>query len=434
MKILILTVGGSCEPLVNAIKEHKPDFTYFVCSTGPKGSRIVVDGEGKPCKEWQGANAKVSAKPSIVAQTGISQYKIFEISDPDNLNECLDVIESLNNDIRENFDSPKIIANYTGGTKTMSVALSLYTLIKGDWIKENWSLEFNRGPRTDLIKIKAGDVPSAINIWDTIAKILPEKMIKTFLENHYYAEAAELLKEIIRKPIADVRIKLHNLMLACKGFELWDRFDHEGAYRQLREAEFYDKRKYMNFLAILRQKGDEKEGGKALRMRIEYNKVIDILLNSERRAVQKRYDDSVARLYRALELTAQITLKYKYDIDTSDVDLSKVPHSSKKELESMKDNDNKIKIGLKRAYELLADLNDEVGHMYVERREKILNAIQKRNLSILAHGNTPISEEDFKQVKEVICDFIQEVLNKVLGKHLLKPLQFPGAKLLRYKE
>jgi hypothetical protein len=37
-KILVLSVGGSAEPVINAIKNNDPYFVYFFCSSGQKGS------------------------------------------------------------------------------------------------------------------------------------------------------------------------------------------------------------------------------------------------------------------------------------------------------------------------------------------------------------------------------------------------------------
>ena len=48
-KILVLSVGGSCEPIVNAIRNYNPDRVYFFCSSGPKGSAVTIDSSGDPC-------------------------------------------------------------------------------------------------------------------------------------------------------------------------------------------------------------------------------------------------------------------------------------------------------------------------------------------------------------------------------------------------
>ena len=81
--VLILTVGGSGEPLVKSIKQSKPDYTIFICSADEKevnavGSEKMVDGAGKPCKTREG-----EYRESIVVQAGLEteQYeKVFIFS------------------------------------------------------------------------------------------------------------------------------------------------------------------------------------------------------------------------------------------------------------------------------------------------------------------------------------------------------------------
>lgn len=47
--VLVVSVGGSCEPLVNTCREFNSDYVYFLCSGGNKSSAVVVDGPGDPC-------------------------------------------------------------------------------------------------------------------------------------------------------------------------------------------------------------------------------------------------------------------------------------------------------------------------------------------------------------------------------------------------
>jgi regulation of enolase protein 1 (concanavalin A-like superfamily) len=84
----------------------------------------VVDGEGKPCIEY----IKGKKNKSIVAQTGLSddQYTKWPLEDPDNLSICYQRFKELRSAIRKKFGhKTDIVANYTGGTKTMSVALGM---------------------------------------------------------------------------------------------------------------------------------------------------------------------------------------------------------------------------------------------------------------------------------------------------------------------
>jgi hypothetical protein len=149
--VLLLTVGGSCEPVVNAIRQTNATFVYFICSSGPKGSEVVVDGAGKPCKERDKED-----QPSIVQQTHLKpdQYEKVLLNDPDDLNSCFERIESLSLQINQRFPNARVIANYTGGSKTMSVALAIVASLR------QWELQVNRGIRVDLVKVRAGtDTP-----------------------------------------------------------------------------------------------------------------------------------------------------------------------------------------------------------------------------------------------------------------------------------
>ncbi|MBU0702219.1 hypothetical protein KKE26_13160 [bacterium] len=96
-KVLILSVGGSCEPLVNAINEYQPDFVYFFCSSGHKGSDKTVNGTGDVCGDTRKFKCpKCQAESftgnpkgkSIVSQAGLSQdkYDIVLVNDPDDIN------------------------------------------------------------------------------------------------------------------------------------------------------------------------------------------------------------------------------------------------------------------------------------------------------------------------------------------------------------
>ena len=88
-KVLVLTVGGSSEPLITSIKRHKPDYVIFLCSADRvtpvkiPGSHHTVDGDGLPCREWN-----KEPQPSIVVRAGLKpgEYeKIFYITEKSHL-------------------------------------------------------------------------------------------------------------------------------------------------------------------------------------------------------------------------------------------------------------------------------------------------------------------------------------------------------------
>jgi hypothetical protein len=57
-KILVLSVGGSAEPIVKAIRNYKPDFVYFFCSSKPKGREVTIDSLGDPCGDASSTNIR----------------------------------------------------------------------------------------------------------------------------------------------------------------------------------------------------------------------------------------------------------------------------------------------------------------------------------------------------------------------------------------
>ncbi len=409
MTLLILTVGGSCEPLVNAIKMEKPDFVYFVCSSGSKGSHQVVDGPGEPCVEYR--DGRKVTHPSIVHQAGLDKgcYHKWEVEDPDSLAHCYGRLTELAQEIRDRFgaERPRIVANYTGGTKTMSVALALVAMIQKDW-----ELQLNTGPRVDLVKVKGGDVPTLVNKWEVIADHVLEAINKS-LSRYDYAEAAELASEIMKRPLSSERRKhqfLHIYNLA-RAFEAWDRFDHEEAYRLLEPfARDFVKHK----VALERILGRSKKSS-------GYEKVGDLLRNAERRAAQSRFDDAVARLYRALELFAQLRLREI--LSREEPKGEEMGQGFKLPLESLPEElrdkyrpyaeRGMLKMGLVLDYELLADLKDPVGLLFQEQKGEMLDALRRRNYSILAHGLLPLTEEEYHRVRDTLVGFIQSAAKEV---------------------
>ena len=408
-RILVLTVGGSCDPIVNAVLQTNADFVYFVCSSGSKGSRKVVDGKDKPCQEREPDGTLISL-PSIVEQTGLKpeKYEIVELDDPDDFQMCYDRLRDLKEDIEMRFPNSDInvIANYTGGTKTMSAVLVVFSIFA------DWNIQHNIGKRVDLVKVRSGDIPVPVEI----SKVRLYQYLRTakeFIQNYYYGEAVRVIEQAIRNSQyidSETRRNLVDLNNICKGFYEWDLFCHKKAL-ELLESHGQITGKWLAFLRKLIKAREQGEGG--------YEEVEDILLNAERRGVQNRFDDAVARLYRAVELLAQVRLKKQYQLDTSNLDISKVPESVRKRI--IPDDDGKVRIGQRWAYEILASMeNEPIGNIYRKWERKLGDALTKRNFSILAHGNIPIDKATYDEVSNTVCSFINEAFDAIKYKRQME--------------
>lgn len=192
---------------------------------------------------------------------------------------------------------------------------------------------------------------------------------------------------------------LDELRRLCHAYDAWDAFDHDGAKKAFDEIG----RKVIDHWSsqIATNKGWVNRLANKLRSD-QPNDVlceellVDLWANALRRLKEHRFVDAVARLYRLVELIAQVRLWRQYGIDTGDVDLNKVPEREK--LEGYRDEKGKVRIPLKAAYELLKALGDDLGKGWEEPR--LRDALRARNDSIAAHGLKPVTEDVAVQLKE----------------------------------
>jgi CRISPR-associated protein (TIGR02710 family) len=168
--------------------------------------------------------------------------------------------------------------------------------------------------------------------------------------------------------------------------------------------------------------------------------VEDLLLNAERRATQERFDDAVGRLYRAMELTAQLLLKLAVTdqvgpdgIETAAVALDRLPAAIQprwREVAASKANGkqgSKLEIGLTDAFDLLADLGHPTGQRWREQRSMLIATLRTRNHSLFAHGFAPVGYEGWLELSTALRDFMQGAIDvhNSGASHGLLMVQFP---------
>ena len=91
--------------------------------------------------------------------------------------------------------------------------------------------------------------------------------------------------------------------------------------------------------------------------------------------------DAVARLYRTVELIGQYRLRVKFGIDSSNVDVDKLDSRLKEKYGKIEGKNGKIKLGLAKDYELLADMGDDSGKKFAENN-RLMDLLTNRNESI----------------------------------------------------
>lgn len=376
-KTLFCTVGGSHQPIVASIKYHAPTHVVFVCSnddplTENSGSYTTISGKGKVCSSKPGAGNDL---PNIPTQAGLEAGSYEELRIP--ADDPAQAMKKIMSRMTHAQKVGAVIADYTGGTKSMSCAL-FYAALMGKDVE----LAFVGGPRNNLRQIVDGTHTAQLR--DTTALKLTwllEEASRAW-KRHAYAEAEKLL-EGIGSNNKDVQ---HALLLS-RAFGAWDRFDHESAY-QILAIYRGDFDSMMRPLARLKaRKNCNSREAEALA-------IWDIWLNSQRRQVGGHYDTAILMLYRGLEWIAQWTLRHDHDIDTSNA-----PEHLPKGL-AHPGRDGRLKLGMEASWRAIASLDGPLSELAVITLHKRNDVANVRNSSICAHGDTPVGASDYADCRD----------------------------------
>ena len=395
MKWLVLTVGGSPVPNVQSIEAHKPNRVVFLCS-GPtestkQGSGVMVQGQGNVCKS--GPKIKEPDLPSIPVQAGLQpkQWKlsVFDI-DADNLDDCYNKSRDAIVHIRKVDPKADILADYTGGTKSMSAGLVSAALDDG-----HVRLVLVSGSRPNLDKVAVG-----ITVTAPVAEIVQRRAFswaRIFLSMRDYAAAALELSHI--EEATENQAALFHGYSVCKAFDAWDRFEHQSAFDLLEAAD--TKGSYSQYRATLRpivkalalKEDDHTTPLPVWKTKAGYLLASDILDNGKRRALRGQYDDAIGRNYRACELIAQTGLWMMFQVDAGNVSLDQVPDS----IAWRETLTSEPALGFLHSWELLAARDNAMGQLWSQWSGLVQQAMRRRNYSLLAHGTDPVSKSDYEE-------------------------------------
>lgn len=383
--ILLCTVGGSHQPILTAIRELAPVHTSFFCTgndpaTGRPGSRTQIEGKGNPVEVRRGD--QVERLPNIPTQAGLAAdaFSLCEIP-ADDLDTAVRRMLAEIDGLRVRFPEAALIADYTGGTKTMTAALAIAALER-----PGVELRLVTGARADLVRVYDGTEAGGLV---GVEGIRLRRGMAPFLaawDRFAYGEAAVGLTELPIPRDPKLRAELQIARDLSRAFDAWDRFDHRAALAQL---EVYSARlgaAAAPWFIVLRPLNSDPDEPRRTPARLW-----DLWLNAQRRAAQCRYDDAVARGYRLLEWTAQWLLG-TVGIDTGDLREDQIPQG----IRIHPSTEGKRQAGLLHAWELAAHhIGGEVARFIEGERSHLLDQLRKRNYSILAHGDQPIARCDW---------------------------------------
>jgi len=396
VKAMIISVGGTPQPIVKSLMEHKPKFVCFFASQ----QSLDVIGSIKDSIKKHGLK--------------IDDYKII-CDDADDLVHCYEKAVHCTAKLKEKKISPEeVVVDYTGGTKTMTAALALATIGHGYIFSYVGGRERTK---EGLGTVVTGTeiVKTGVSPWQIFA--VEEKKRVALLVSSYQYEAAIRIIQMMISEFDEKDAKLWGALgQLIEGYRCWDSFDHSKAVKELSSGlKAFDLFRNLNLLsAPLEQFHDRTKANFEILTDMSQKTgffkkmhpilVADLVSNARRRAVQNKYDDAVARLYRALEMVGQIAFMQRTGCPTSDVDPQVLPESLRDEFICRYTSplDNKIKIPLYATFQVLAMMGDATGLKFMEHEEDFKGVISARNNSIYAHGLSPVKRDTYEKFELLI--------------------------------
>jgi CRISPR-associated protein (TIGR02710 family) len=370
--VLILSVGGAKDSLRSSIENYKPDIIIALVSQATKDTALEI-----------------------------GAHHIFETENHEGLEPTyLKAKECLNKARDLGFDRENTIIDITSGTKIMSIALALAGT------REQIPYSYNGGERNSSGTVISGSerIIQELNP-DELFASSALKEAHRLNDQHEYSAAAELVWRAYERRETRVKPLLKAYNRAFKALHHWDSLRYKKARDELTRNEIdealqgaeHEDASFLRQLIALRPTLDRLAQS-------EYaskERILDLIGNAERRARQGRYDDAVLRLYRVVEMVAQLRLS-DYGIQADQVSLEKVPEKCHTFVEQA---DGRNSVDMFRSFQLLNCMGDEAGRFFLQKNKEFSEKIRKpRNRSVLAHGFDPLKEENYKAA----LDFLQE--------------------------
>ncbi len=337
------------------------------------------------------------------------EYKIETIKDENDIElieeECSKYIIQL---IEKGFSNKDITVDFTSGTKAMSAGLILASFHHK--IKK---ISYITGERNGYGRVISGRErmislePNLIFLKDLLSKAID-------LFNRYqYEGCIQLVEDAKGLSISEEKyLSLADFIESlCCAYHNWDCFFHQEAFEILNKMEKENKNSnlLLNFQLKRIINNHKQFLYKEQETKYSFEKAVDLYNNARRRIEEGKFDDAVARCYRLLEYLAQYHLYQKYQLETENIDVEKLPENFIAENRIWIKNKRKIDLSLYHSYQLLYTLDDSLGKYFIEQfheEKNLKKALEIRNHSILAHG--------FQAIDNKKCDFMFSLTEEFL--------------------
>ena len=231
---MVISVGGAPEPIIFSLNQSRPDYICFFVSEETKKK---IEDEILPKLEYEHRHHDWIVTPNA-----------------ESLSECYSRLAKQFSEIVEKWeiDPKEVCVDYTGGTKTMSVALGLATIEKSCCYSYVGGHERSKGGVGVVIDGKE-KMHFLENPWDQIA-LTEKREVCTLFNKARYASAAEVLEKCIAMVSREQQPFLKALREMVISYDLWDRFKHREG-----KGKLYKSRDILSTFADATGKRQDKE-------------------------------------------------------------------------------------------------------------------------------------------------------------------------------
>ena len=381
--------------MLHVLRQHRPAHVWYFCSAGSRANADDIQRQ----LEWHPAP------------------RFIEIARFEELGPCYHELRRKLPDILAETKVPpaEVLVDYTGGIKTMSAALVLVAAEIFQQFSYVGGEQREKGGLGIVLDGKERTLYQG-NPWTEFA-IREVERARDLWAGCQFGSAASLLRQVA--PRVPLSLRFEALATLAEALAARHRLDFPEATRRLREAirrlsPIFEANRAAsplplaeNTLQICQACAADAASDTLLR---------ELLDNALRTAAQGRYEDAAARLYRAMEMQAQLWLgEATSGLFTNGrckpANTAQLPDALKALPFLQPDARGEIKLSLEQSFLAL----DALGHpqacaiatdIALDEKSRFRAATEKRNASILAHGVRPIGSDGFEQMKQIASEFL----------------------------
>lgn len=429
---LILSVGTSYEPIVLSINLFKPKKILFL---------------------YTEKTEKVLNKITKYSRLNCDRFYKREVHET----EPIDIYKEIKEAYLKWGKPEKMYIDFTGGTKSMSVAAAMAgAMINVQLVyigSDDYLVDFRKpNPGSEQLYYIS-------NPMEIFGDLEIEKALVLFGEDNYSGarEKLEVLKESVPDP--RIRQQLNFVYLLAHAYEAWDSLEFEQTHESMMQlVQQMERDRKLNGKFILMDSFErlkrqeillhelsnipplmkERKNMEVLQDdRMIFSLMFTMFENARIREKQEKYDMATLLLYRLLELIEQRRLSC-YGLFVSRMeylniqyDLQKTPEfaglSKEEQLSLLKKKVEQIKkmvfgkfsgnylpeqVSLLEGYIILLALGDEISQnrngRHIDKLKRIRSMVYLRNNSIFAHGLGAVSNDDFQRFKQFVTGMFQD--------------------------